>query len=302
MLLSKPYIFFASFTNAVKMSGFLEVPLIYILKNKKILKKKTIPLFSYLAIPSVFTLLDEQYGLATSYISLAFAVLCIYVSVDVEKDRELLQNEAKLAKHESEMTEMKVKLMMSQIQPHFLYNTLGTIYQLCGSDAKLARKAIKDFTKYLQANMDSLEESRLVSFEKELEHTRNYLSIELLRFPDALKVAYEIECTDFMLPSLSLQPLVENAVKHGICSREKGGTVTISSKRQNGKIFVSVHDDGFGFDPASPPKDDRLHLGINNVRKRIEYSCGGRLEIDSQIGVGTTSTMVLEDKNEFAAY
>lgn len=261
---------------------------IFIIRNRKILKKKLLPLLAYLIVPMLLVVVDQLFSLSASYVCMAFVALSIYVGVDIEQDKELLEQEA-------ENTEMKVNLMMSQIQPHFLYNTLGTIYHLCGKDVRLARETIKNFTNYLRTNMESLEKSTLVPFEQELEHTKNYLSIEMLRFSDVLRVEYDIGSTDFNIPALSLQPLVENAVKHGIRSRAKGGTVTISAKRENGKVYVSVHDDGMGFDTECLPDDGRAHIGVANVRKRLEYMCGGKLEIESEIGVGTTATIVLED-------
>lgn len=271
---------------------------IVIFKRRNQLKKKAIPLLAYLIIPFLLAFFDQIFSLSTSYVCMAFIALSIYIGVDIEQDRVLLVQEAEIVKHKAENVEMGVKLMTSQIQPHFLYNTLGTIYQLCGKDVKLAQETIKSFTKYLRTNMESLDRNTLVSFEKELEHTKTYLSIELLRFSDILKVEYDINDTNFELPALSIQPLVENAVKHGIRSREEGGTVTISVKRENGKIYVSVHDDGMGYDTEHLPDDGRVHVGIANVRKRLDYMCGGKLEIDSKIGVGTTATIILEDSKE----
>ena len=271
---------------------------IFVIRNKKLLKKKLIPLLAYLIVPMLFVVVDQLFGLSASYVCMAFIALSIYVGVDIELDKELLAQGAEIVKQKAENIEMGVKLMTSQIQPHFLYNTLGTIYHLCGKNAELARDTIKNFTKYLRTNMESFEKSTPVPFEQELEHTKNYLSIEMLRFSDILKVEYDIGNTDFDLPALSLQPLVENAVKHGIRGREEGGTVTISVKRENGKIYVSVHDDGMGYDTEHLPDDGRVHVGIANVRKRLDYMCGGKLEIESEIGVGTTATIILEDSKE----
>ena len=275
---------------------------IAVFKSRKQLKKKVIPLFTYLIATLLIGCSDQVFSLSISYVCMAFIAMSIYIGVDVEQDHELLVQSAEINKRKAENTDMNVKLMVSQIQPHFLYNTLGTIYQLCGKDVKLAQETIKSFTKYLRTNMESLDRNTLVSFEKELEHTKTYLSIELLRFSDVLKVEYDINDTNFELPALTLQPLVENAVKHGIRSRVEGGTVTITAKRDAGKVLVSVRDDGMGYDTSKLPDDGRAHIGVANVRKRLEYMCGGKLEVESEIGVGTTATIVLEDvKNESTA-
>lgn len=298
---------YAYYTPAYWILVAFSIPAVYlsfilIFKKRKLLKKKMIPLFAYLIFPMLLAIVDQLFSRSISYVCMAFNALSIYIGVDIEQDHELLAREAEIIRQKSENTEMNVKLMVSQIQPHFLYNTLGTIYHLCGKDVRLAQETIKSFTKYLRTNMESLEKNALVPFEKELAHAKTYLSIELLRFSDVLKVEYNIGCTDFELPALSLQPIAENAVKHGIRSRVDGGTVTISAKRENGKIYVSVHDDGMGYDPEHLPDDGRVHVGIANVRKRLDYMCGGKLEIESKIGVGTTATIILEDvKNEPAA-
>ena len=124
------------------------------------------------------------------------------------------------------------------------------------------------------------------------------MAVFWLRFSDILNIEYDIQVTDFEIPALTLQPLVENAVKYGIRSREDGGTVSISTKRENGKIYVSVHDDGMGFDPSKNDSDGRSHIGIENTRRRLQLMVNADLIIDSKIGTGTTATIVLEDKNE----
>lgn len=194
--------------------------------------------------------------------------------------------------------QQQAQIMVSQIQPHFMYNTLSVIYSLCDADKELAKEAILKFSNYLRANMASLQSSQPVPFEQELEHTKTYLWIERQRFGDILNVQYDVAVTDFVLPAISLQPLVENAVKYGIRSREEGGTVTISTRRENGKIYVRVTDDGMGFDPQTYQSDGRLHIGIENVRTRLKLMRGGKLEIESTPGSGTTATMILEDNYE----
>jgi sensor histidine kinase YesM len=119
-----------------------------------------------------------------------------------------------------------------------------------------------------------------------------YLELEQLRFGDDLRVAYEIECTEFLLPTLTLQPLVENAVRHGVRGTEEGtGTVTISSCEFEDRWNVTVADDGAGFAPAKLPDDERLHVGLANVRERLRLVCGGDLYIESQPGQGSRVTI-----------
>lgn len=207
-----------------------------------------------------------------------------------------VQNSIELSKKNVQLQEKQTQIMVSQIQPHFMYNTLTAIHTLCEEDPKLAQKTIEDFSAYLRHNMDSLNSNNCVPFEQELEHTKIYLEIELMRFSDILKVEYDIQCTDFLLPSLSLQPIVENAVKYGIRSREDGGTVTIKTYRKEDIIYVVVHDDGNGFDFTKIENDNRTHIGIENTKKRIESMCNGQLKIESSEADGTTVMIIIDDK------
>ena len=175
------------------------------------------------------------------------------------------------------MTEQRVQIMLSQIKPHFLYNALGAIEELCGSDPPLAKAASVKFAQYLRGNMDALSAEGMIPFEREFAHTRLYLELEQLRFEDALQVRYDVACTDFKLPTLTLEPLAENAVRHGVRGNADGvGTVTVSTREYPDHYEVSVTDDGPGFDPASLPDDGDSHIGLRNVRQRLTLLYGDR--------------------------
>jgi len=124
-----------------------------------------------------------------------------------------------------------------------------------------------------------------IRFSKELEHIRCYTEIELIRFPD-MTVRYDIQTEEFLLPALTVQPLVENAIKHGLMGLEEGGTVTISAYEEQTDYCICVSDDGIGFD-VSDLVDTKKHIGIRNVRERLQAMCGGSLTIESQPGAGT---------------
>ena len=113
-----------------------------------------------------------------------------------------------------------------------------------------------------------------------------------MRYEDRLTIFYNIETTDFMIPALSVQPIVENAVRHGVSKLEEGGTVIISSYEKDDCFEITVEDDGVGFDPEKGSDDkSRSHVGIENVRTRLRDMCGGTMTIDSEIGFGTTVTI-----------
>lgn len=207
--------------------------------------------------------------------------------------KKRVDNEKKAARLELELVEIQTAVVLSQIQPHFLYNTLTTICGLCDENPQEAKHVTANFADYLRHNLDSLKKSTPAPFLRELEHIKIYLSIEKQRFEDELCVFYDVEPFDFLLPPLSVQPLVENAVKHGVGKSECGGTVTLTTREYTDYYEIVVSDDGIGFDPEEAPSDDKSHLGIENVTKRLWSMCRATLDIKSQPGEGTTATIRL---------
>ena len=192
--------------------------------------------------------------------------------------------------------EQRIQIMMSQIQPHFLFNTLSTIQALCRIDPEKASETTEKFGTYLRMNIDSISQSSLIPFRKELEHTRIYADIEMMRFP-YIHISYDIKEDDFELPALSIQPMVENAIRHGVRGRYNG-SVKIMTRGEENEIVISVIDNGKGFDPEGTEEAGGMHIGIRNVRERIEVLCGGTLEIESEPGKGSTVTIRLPRRKE----
>lgn len=213
---------------------------------------------------------------------------------EVVKDFKKAQKAAEL---EKELSEINMTLMLSQIQPHFLYNALNTIKYLTKKDAKAAETAIVKFSSYLRANMDSLTQKEPIEFIKELEHVRNYIDIEKLRFGDRLNVEYDIDYTNFAIPPLTIQPIVENAIKYGVNQKPTGGTVKISSYEQDSNVVITISDDGVGFDVMEEKNDGRSHIGIQNIKKRLTTMLGARVTVESEIDKGTTVTITIPRKD-----
>ena len=178
-----------------------------------------------------------------------------------------------------------IQIMMSQIQPHFLFNTLSTIQALCDTDPQTAIYAIERFGVYLRKNLEALNQADLIPLSRELEHTQAYAEIEMLRFSN-IRVDYDIQARDFRIPALSIQPLVG----HGVRARDDG-RVTVTVRRAVDENLIVIRDNGTGFDPGRIDEADESHIGIANVRSRLEQMCGGVPDIDSRIGEGTTVTM-----------
>lgn len=187
----------------------------------------------------------------------------------------------------------ELALLTNQIQPHFIYNTLSSIRTLIKKSPDEAYNMVYDFSKYLRANIDSIGQTKLISFGQELDNIRAYLNVELVRFARRLKIEWDIKTVDFLLPPLSIQPLVENAVKHGVCRKTEGGTVTIRTFELEDCFVVEIVDDGVGFDvpaymSASTPSGS---VGIKNVRIRLEKTLRATLWIESELGKGTLTVI-----------
>ena len=189
--------------------------------------------------------------------------------------------------HEEDLkAQQRIRIMMSQIQPHFLYNTLSTIQALCHTDPEQAAEFTGRFSLYLRQNLDSMSQPGLIPFWKELEHTKTYAAIEETRFGN-IRVEYDIRDGDFELPPLTLQPMVENAIRYGVRIRDEG-IIRVSTRRAEDCHELAIRDNGAGFDVKKLADMDESHIGIRNVRSRIESMCGGTVTIDSRVGEGTT--------------
>ena len=226
---------------------------------------------------------------------LALAYQIVNLVIDMRRQYKEAIHYQQLQK---ELYESRVAIMVSQIQPHFLYNSLSSIAMMCTIDPETAQEATVTFADYLRGNMDSLKQKTPVPFTKELEHLKKYLYIEKLRFGKKLNIVYDIQSDAFVLPQLSVQPLVENAVKHGISRKRGGGTLTIATRETEDSFEVIVSDDGNGFDTTEVKNDGRSHIGMDNVRRRIKEMCGGSVRIESKIGEGTVATVVLPKEGQ----
>ncbi len=232
-----------------------------------------------------------QGGLICRFVFLglfAIAIILVWQIIprNINAVRKVKEMEAEQKLIRAQLQENRIAIMISQIQPHFIYNTLGTIQHLCKEDPEQAARLVQNFSIYLRGNFSELDNTVPIPFSKELEHVRCYTEIELIRFPD-MTVRYDIQTEEFLLPALTVQPLVENAIKHGLMGLEEGGTVTISAYEKPTEYCICVSDDGIGFD-VSGLTDMKKHIGIRNVRERLQAMCGGSLTIESQPGTGTS--------------
>ena len=185
----------------------------------------------------------------------------------------------------AQLAESRISTMMSQIRPHFIYNTLGSIEQLCKLDPPKAGNLVHNFAKYLRGNFRELDNPKPILMSQEMEHVHHYISIENVRFPD-MTFTFEMNCDDFRIPALTVQPIVENAIKHGLMKLSRGGTINVVSYETDTDYCISVTDDGAGFD-TSVLIDEKKHMGLRNIRERLRVMVNGNLDIQSTVGVGT---------------
>ena len=248
----------------------------------------------YIIAPCVGVMLqiiiDTMFDFVTLGVTLG--MITVYTTFYIERDRLL-------AIKERELIDQKIATMFSQIQPHFLYNSLNAIYHLCDQEPSKVQKAIGDFAEYMRENLDSINRTTPVPFDKELKHIGTYLALEKMRFNDELRIIYDIETTEFMVPSLTIQPLIENAVKHGLGHKEEGGTVMISTRECENHFEIKIKDNGVGFCVNEHREDGKSHIGIENVKQRLLNKVGGVLFIESKVGKGTTITIKIPKDNGY---
>lgn len=190
-----------------------------------------------------------------------------------------------------ELSDAKTKVLITEIKPHFLYNALNSIRALCTIDVELAQTTINNLAKYFRSNTDSLNSHVPILFMKELEHIRSYISIEQVRFGERIKYVEDFKSNIFYVPSLSIEPLIENAVAHGLSKKKNGGTVTIKTYEDRKNYYVEVTDDGVGFDTSV--SRGASSIGLNNSEQRIKIFLNGKLDVSSKINHGTTIKITL---------
>lgn len=260
------------------------------IKGKCIYAGVMLPFIAF-AADAIAALLGTWTGAVASQMSfiLLFIVAMVVVlriiphSINAIAKNKELETEKLLL--DAELAESRISTMMSQIRPHFIYNTLGSIEQLCELDPPKAGELVHNFAKYLRGNFGELDNTKPILMSQEMEHVHHYISIENVRFPD-MTFSFEMNSNDFHIPALTIQPIVENAIKHGLMKLQQGGTVRVVSYETETHYCVEVEDNGVGFD-TNALLDDRTHVGIRNIRGRLTAMVNGTLEIESTPGVGT---------------
>ena len=193
-------------------------------------------------------------------------------------------------RQQREIAHQRANIMVLQMRPHFIYNTMTSIYYLCDQDARKAKQVTMDFTTYLRKNFNAIASDSPIPFSEELAHTRAYLAVEQAQFEDTLFVEYDTPHLQFRLPPLTLQPIVENAVKHGMDPDAGPLRISVKTREADGGSEIIVEDNGSGFDAAADPAP---HSTLSNIRQRLQMMCGGTMTIQSRPGGGTVVRLFL---------
>ena len=212
-------------------------------------------------------------------ISTVIAALSMYgliLSDQVEED----------LRRQREIANQRTSIMVLQMRPHFIYNTMTTIYCLCAQNPLLARQVIMDFTTYLRKNFDAIASANPIPFTSELEHTRAYLAVEQAQYEDSLFVKYDTQYTCFRVPPLTLQPIVENAIKHGKDPYAGPFRISIRTRKTDSGSEIIVEDNGRGFNPAATDSKGP-HIALKNIQQRLEIMCKGEMMITPRKEGGT---------------
>ena len=220
-------------------------------------------------------------------LSVLSSVMCVAIMVKIWNNT---RNEMNLEQNQQLLLRARMDALTSQINPHFLFNTLNTVSSLIRFDPDMARGVVLKLSNILRRLLRKHE--TFVPLREELEFIDDYLDIEVIRFGrDKLQIFKEIgeETLDSFVPSMLLQPIVENCIKHGLAPRLEGGQIHLRSQRRDGRLLIEVNDNGMGIPP------DRLFevygggIGISNVHERLRLLYGDqfKLDIHSQEGQGT---------------
>ena len=255
-------------------------------KNLNVREKTAFSLYCFL--PFVAIIFQNVFkGYAIAYASIIIAIEVLFFFVNVQKNIDLVNEKEK-------NKDAQIKIMLSQIKPHFVYNSLSSISTLISINPEKAQATLDAFTEYLRTNLSSLTEVRCISFEDELKHIKTYVLLEKMRFSDRINVSYDIQTTDFFVPPLTIQPIVENAIKHGILSKLEGGKLTFKTYETEKNYVVEVADDGIGFDINAVDFKENKHHGLKNIEYRLSKMCDAVLTVKSEINVGTTVTVAFK--------
>ena len=194
--------------------------------------------------------------------------LIVFFGYQYDLEREFLKNQV-------ELSENKVALLMEQMHPHFIYNALQQIALLCDEDPSAVKSSIFSFSSYLRKNLEALTNEKMIPFLTEMEHVDAYVELSQILPSRKSELVKDFAITDFYIPALTVQPLVENAIHYGIGMSEKGNVIRMETKLEGGYVIIRVSDDGHGKRTSLPTQRKHSSVGTKNVITRLKILCDG---------------------------
>lgn len=260
------------------------------LRRRKRLSRKTFLSFLVAIVPITLSLLVQLFidVFPLVDISILLSALSMYGLILSDQIEQDLRHQQEISRQQLEIANQRANVMVLQMRPHFIYNTMTSIYCLCKQNPEKARQVTMDFTNYLRRNFNAVASAAPIPFSSELEHTSAYLAVEQAQYEDSLFVDYDTPHIQFRVPPLTLQPIVENAVKHGRDPYAGAFHISIRTRKTDSGSEIVVEDDGRGLDGA---ENSEPHTALNNIRQRLEIMCGGTLQIEPCEPCGTRVTV-----------
>ena len=257
------------------------------IRRRRQLSRKVCLSFFIVLLPMTVTVLVQMFVNAFLLLDIctvlsALSMYGLILSDQIEQD----------LRRQREIAQQRASIMVLQMRPHFIYNTMTSIYCLCSQDPQKAQQVVMDFTTYLRKNFTAVASPTPIPFSSELEHTRAYLAVEQAQYSKSLIIDYDTPHTFFRVPPLTLQPIVENAVKHGRNPDAGPLRISIRTRKTETGSEITIADTGCGYDPAD---DSEPHIALKNIRQRLELMCGGSLTITPNDGGGTVVTVAIPD-------
>lgn len=233
---------------------------------------------------------DNAYGLFFVLIT----IICYVFIEGIQMFVVYIRQKQILEEKETQLTLSRITTMASQIRSHFVFNILNAISGMCKYDPEKADETIVRFARYLRNNIDIMEDDKPILFADELGRLEDYVVLEQVRFGDHIEFYTDVKFDQFLMPPLILQPIVENAIKHGLTKKQDGGTIVLRTWEDGENIKISVEDDGVGFETAELEKENSV--GLKNIRYRLHHLMHGTLDIVSEVDVGTIVTITIPKK------
>ena len=266
------------------------INLIATLCSRKFLSRMTFNSFLVFSVPITTALLLHIFIDVTPLLDISIVISAVFM-FGLILSEQIKEN----TRQQQEITRQRASVMMLQMRPHFVYNTLMTIYSLCNQDPQKARQVTLDFTNYLRKNFNAVANDSTIPFTAELEHTKAYLGVEQAQFEDMLFVKYDTPFTQFRLPPLTLQPIVENAVKHGMNPYLGPLHNYVRTRHTDAGTEIIVEDDGNGYDPTDTTKP---HTALENIENRLQQQCAGTFSIKPRPNGGTVVNIFIPTTNK----